>query len=263
MIHWALTAAAVLTLLFAIRVLFASSKGGNAGREKLGFGFSVVAAGLWIYVLRHHLGELGPAIRLGAGPLLVMPAVSAIARPARAQIIRATGGVILAVLIAGPVVSDLWTDYGPDTRSKTVRQIEAQLEEARSLRSELTSRLATYNTLEANTKAELQAFGSDWKAVEGNPEALRKLELLAAVRLKVDEARGTLAKLDSRTKRLNEALESGQEGAAPEQTQPESELERIKRQLEQEGESADIGIVEQHMQAQKLRALFEETQGAD
>jgi len=261
MMHWALTAAAVLALVFVIRSLFLSGRNRNAGREKLGFGFSIGAAALWVYVLEHHLGELGPALRLAGGVLLLLPVVSALAYPARARIGRAVGCLILAVLLAGSTVQGLWIEYGPDTRPENIRKIEAQLEEAHDMRTRLLERQSALKNLSAVTKTEVLALGRDWSVVENDPEALKKIELLANARDRLTRITAELAELEISSAKLSERLVSSAVSSTSDAA--ETELQAITLELESRTQPTDEGLVEQHLRTQKLRKLFEAEQGSN
>ena len=201
MFHWALVAAAILMLLIAVRTLFVSSK--KDAKGKLGWPFAIVAVGLWIYVLRDHLGELGPAVRVGLGILLVLPAVQAVADPGKMRLVRAVGGLILAVLIAGPVVQRMWDDYGLDTRPRSVQKLEQGLDEWRDLRDDLMARRQQWAAHEAQVKSEIKAYGSSWDEIQDNPEALEKVELLSEVRKKLSETDSAIAKVENKLAELS------------------------------------------------------------
>lgn len=261
MFHWALTAAAVLALLYAVRVLFSSAKQRDAARQRLGFGFSVAAAGLWIYVLRHHLGDFGLAVRLAGAVLLTLPAVSALASPARANIMRALLGLFLAVLLAGPAVQQLWTQYGPDTRPAHVQQLETKLEQVRTLRIELEQQQSTLTTLRTSTVAELQSLGKSWAELENNPAALAKLELLSAVRNDLAKLEQSLGDLRNDETRLTAAMEAGDQERVSESLDRVDEIEHLRRELEDQSTAKDSSLVEQHLRTQELREVYDQELG--
>ena len=115
---WGITAAAVLMFLLAVRVMFMSGKQGNEGKTKLGCGFGFVAACLWAYVLRDHVGSFWPAARIGLGLFLVLPAAKALANPRGKNLALAAISLAVGVIVAGPVVQRLWSEYRPDERPR-------------------------------------------------------------------------------------------------------------------------------------------------
>ncbi len=257
MLHWALTAAAILMLLIAIRTLFLSGRKGQASRAKLGVSFSLVAAGLWIYVLQDHLGELWPAIRLGVAILFALPAVSAIANPGGARILRAVAGLIIAVFLAGPVVQDLWAEFGPDGRSKQERQVGKLLDEITMLRAEYSSRRDQLARLETTAVEEVRALGTDWDRIEADPEAIKKLELLTGVRAEISQIDEALQQLGAREKQLTASLLAEESSPAVAAQGEDAQLESLRRQLESKTDASDLGVVERHLRNQELRELFD------
>ena len=200
MLHWGLTAAALLLFIYAVRTLFLSNKGaGDQGKEKLGCGFALVATALWVYVLKHHLDDPWRAIRLGLGLLLVLPSVRAIARPRGAPILAAALGLVLAVVIAGPVVRSLWAEHGPDLRSTEERDLAERIEEFEELRAEYAERLAGLEELHGQVKAEIRARSSRWEEVLADPELLARVELLRRIEKETTAARTALVTIDART----------------------------------------------------------------
>lgn len=235
MFHWALVAAAVLMLLVAIRTLFVSSKKDSKG--KLGWPFALVAAGLWIYVLRDYVGEFGPALRIGLGILLVMPAVQAIADPGKLRLVRAVGGLILAVLIAGPAVQELWNQHGLDFRPREEKTLEKE-------RSNLLASREKYETYAAELRSEIRAYGNSWDAVSENPEALAKVEALEVVRERI-------AKIDAALAELSEPTH------VPTVVEEEpDELEGIRESVRKEVGGSTESIVEQHAKKKALEDVF-------
>ena len=120
MFDWGLTAAAVLMLLFAIRAVTSSE-----GKERLGCGFGLVTALLWIWVLRHHLPDFDvvDAARVAIGILLVLPAARALKQP-KGGVVMAAVALVLAFVIAGPVVARLWKDHKPDIARTKIERLE-------------------------------------------------------------------------------------------------------------------------------------------
>lgn len=125
-LDWGLTAAAVLMLLFAIRVLMAKE-----GKDQLGCGFGIATALLWMWVLRRQLDDLPlyDAGRVGLGVLLVLPAAKALAQPKGARLIGAAISLVLAFVVAGPVVSRLWSQHKPDIARTRVEVLQDQVSE--------------------------------------------------------------------------------------------------------------------------------------
>lgn len=258
MLNWGLTAAALLLFVYAVRTVFLSSKGeGDGGRQKLGCGFALVAAALWIWVLNRYLEDPWRAIRLGLGVLLVLPAVQAIAKPGGASILRAATGLVLGVVIAGPVVQDLWAEYGIDTRPKEQRTLAEKLDELEDLRVTLRDRRDALSELRASVKADIKASGKSWEEIQASPEWLKRLEVLRRIDEEAGKAEARLVQIDARLPELRAALAAAEAGR-PEEPSVDSELDALLRALEAAPPLDELSIVEQHARKQELQALFEE-----
>ncbi len=254
MLHWALTAAALLLLIFAIRTLFISSRGEDDGQQKLGCGFALIAALLWMYVLDHYLEDPKVAIRLGLGVLLVLPAIQALANPKGARILRAAVGLVLAVLIAGPPLAGLWNEYGPDQRSAAQRVVAEDIADLEQLREQLLQELEAFDQLRAEVRAKLQAGAKSWEELRADPDLMQSLGLLQ----RIDEQRlllaADLAKVEQRLPELRAALERAEDAAqVPTST---TELDALRKSLGGLPSLDDLSIVQKHAQEKELEQFF-------
>jgi hypothetical protein len=264
MLDWGLTAAALLLFLYAIRTLFVSSKeDGERKQQGLGCGFAIVAAGLWIYVLNRHLDDSLGAIRLGIGVLLILPAIQAIAKPQGARIVRAAGGLLLAVLIAGPVVRDLWAEHGIDLRPASERAFAEKIEALEALRGKHLAREGELRELRDRVKGEIGASGKSWEEVQADSGLLEKVDLIRLIDEELAEVASALAGIDSRLPELREALREIEEGGTEERGTEEastagSELDSWIEEMEKAAPLDELPIVEQHVRKMELQRLFEE-----
>ena len=256
MLHWGLTAAALLLFAYAIRTVFVSSKEeGDEKKQKLGCGFALVATLLWIYVLNRYLESPIGAIRIGVGALLILPAVQAIAKPEGARVIRAAIALILAVLISGPPLRDLWNTHVFDTRPAEVRELADKIEELEELDVNLRERVEALDALHADVRAEIRATGKDWEAVRADPALLQRLDVLRRIDEERTRAATNLAKVGQRLPELRAALERVEEGEAV--SPADTELDRLLRSMEDAPSLDELSIVEQHARQKELQELFE------
>lgn len=258
MLHWGLTAAALLLFIFAVRTLFLSSKGEeNKDQQKLGCGFAVVAAALWIYVLDHYLDDASGAIKIGIGVLLVLPSVRAIARPKGAPIIAAAAGLVLAVLIAGPEVQKLWQEHGLDLRPAKQVVLSERIEEAEALREEYAGRLADLTELRGAVKAKIGSAVGSWQEVQKDPELLDQLQLLQRIDEEIETADSALATIDAYLPEMRAALEALEREEVEQPPTGESELEQLLQELQDAPPIDELPLGEQYERKQELQELFE------
>lgn len=256
MLHWGLTAAALLLFVFAVRTVFVSSKaGGDDKQQKLGCGFAVAAALLWIYVLNHYLASPMSAIRIGVGALLILPAVQAIAQPKGARVLRAALGLILAVFIAGPPLQGVWARFGPDGRSSEQRALAGKLEELEELQTTLLERAAALDELSADVRAEIKRTGKGWDEIQADPELLQRLEVLRQIEQERTRVATNLEKVEQRLPEVRAALARAEESdSVPE---ADTELDQLLRSMEDAPPLDELSIVEQHARQKELQDLFE------
>lgn len=261
MLRWALTAAAVFTLLFAIRTVFSGTKEESDGRQKLGCGFGLLSAGLWAYVLNDYVGSWWTGLRVGIGVLLLLPAASALAKPQGASVLRALLALVVGVLLIGPVARDLWEEHGPDDRPEAVIGLEEQLAEARALEAQLRERERGLVELRREIRADVSRLGSTWEELEENDEALRKLDVLQTVDQQLARVQGALVRLAAQVPELEARLaEVEREGAAVAGSGAASgdpALDALRRELEEAPSLEELSLVEQYAKKKELQAVFE------
>jgi len=256
MLHWGLTLAALLLFVYAVRTVFVSSKAdGDGNKQKLGCGFAVAAALLWMYVLNQYLESPFNAIRIGLGALLVLPAVQAVARPQGARVVRAAVGLILAVLIAGPPLQGVWARFGPDGRSNEERALAGKLGELEELETTLRERATALDELSADVRAEIKATGKGWDEIQADPELLQRLDVLRRIEEERERVATNLAKVEQTLPELRVALERAAESES--EPEPDTELDQLLRSMENAPPLDELSIVEQHARQKELQELFE------
>ena len=106
--NWAINAAALLVLLYGVRVALQPEKeGGGSSRASLGCGFLFLTCVLWGLASHNWVGTYADGLRLGLGVFLITPVVTTLSRPSGPRLILGVGGLILGILLAGPIVRDL------------------------------------------------------------------------------------------------------------------------------------------------------------
>ena len=257
MLHWGLTGAALLLFLYAVRLLFLSSRGtSNEAQQKLGCGFALAAALLWTYVIDHYFGRPWGAIRIGLGLLLVLPAVQALAKPERARILSAAIAVILAAVVAGPPLQEMWEKYGLDTRDPEVTELADRIAELEALQQELEQRRDSLQKLRGEVKAEIQAARASWSEIESDQALLERLEVLRRIDEEKARTDAGLAQIQARLPDLREAFAASADGGSLEPSGG-SELDPLLKELEDAPSLEELSIVEQELRKQELRVLYE------
>ncbi len=109
-INWALDAAALLLVFYAIRVLAQDPDEKHpGGRAKLGAWFFFLACLLWSLASEPWVGDYWSALRLGLGVFLLAPAIGALVKPHGFRLVMGLIALIVAVLSAAPVIQNLVT----------------------------------------------------------------------------------------------------------------------------------------------------------
>ncbi|MCB9915332.1 MAG: hypothetical protein H6828_09305 [Planctomycetes bacterium] len=253
MLDWGLTAAALLLFLYAVRASWVAQREGK--ESGLGCGFGVVACALWAWVLRRHLDDPWPAVRIALGVLLVLPAVGALARPKGAKILQAALALVLAVVLAGPPLVEVWHRYGPDPRSARERELDDAVAEFETLRGDLELRHDALETLRGEERAALQAAGKSWDEVRADPDALQHLALLQRIDAELAAVRDDLAQVEAHLVDLRAARERGEPEAAI--SKEEAQLQALRASLRDATPLDELGVVEKHALEAELHDLYD------
>ncbi len=262
-LHWALTAAALLLFLIAILNLFSGlrSKDGQ-GKQGMGCGFALLAALLWSYVLGQYFGDWKDGLRVSVGVLLVLPAVAAVARPGKASLCGSVLGLILGVVLAGPVVQRWWQQEYGERDKKLAIEVEERIDSLKALRMQIGAELQRLRVDEQNMALELEArdYGS-FEEMTADEAAVSQLEEWGRVRELIVDGQDRLDALDSRIPALETQLQllrretETREGFGDELSG--EELDGLREELLDEGDLKAPGIGEDYEREVRLRELFD------
>lgn len=251
-VDWGITAAALLMLVYAART-FVSGK----GKSQMGAGFAFVAAFVWTLAIGRHIDGFTywEGFRVAIGVLFLVPVFRVFFTHTGGSIVFAVISLILASLIAGPVV----TKYGgqltsPDT--PRVETVQAKIDEVDAAIETKTKTRDAVAGFMAEESAKLAASGlKTAEEVEANPEAFAALQKYARYKDQLNGLFAEIADLESRRAELQKSLDvlkSGDDSSKVSQT----EAERIRRQVEADVER-EKPLIEKYSERGEMLELFE------
>lgn len=248
-LSWALTAAAILLALYAIRVTLQGRDPERPGqRAGLGCGFFFLACILWSLAARQWVGGWVDAFRLGLGAFLVTPALGALTRPQGGRLVLGVVGLVLGIVLAGPVVRELWTEARDAPRTRLETEIE-ELEEQEEL---LAARIDGWEEERIELEARLVTAGhEDFDSLQDDPDALADLERLAQVEELLALAHGRLEQVRRR-------IQEGEAALATAEERQEDALESLGLEGAATPTEEDLTPVEEYARRKRLEALYEE-----
>lgn len=254
-LSWALTAAAVLLVVYALRVITQDRDPDKPGKKAgLGCGFFFLACLLWSLAAHQWVGGWLDAFRLGMGVFLATPAIGALTRPHGARLFLGVVGLVLGIVLAGPVVKDLLTQV---EQRETV-QLSEELERLTDNEARLAGALADWEEERLSLAGGLQAEGHDgFDAVQADPAALANLERLL-------EVQGLLEQGRSRLSQVRKAIRGIEDQVAlkGEEAEADDLAEHLGLDVEAPTE-ADLTPVEAYARQKELQALFEALDAQD
>ena len=240
------TAGALLLLVYAARTMVSKE-----GQAQMGCGFAVAAAVLWSLALGRRIPDFTTAdgLRLALGALLLLPAFRAIFRHGKDSVVSGAVGLVMASVIAGPVVQRYLDRAGileaPKTPAQQIVKTEEEIERLEGMRLALAGDMAV-------RKKRINERGiSDKEALLRDPEAMQLLR-------EFDGFRTRLVDLEQRLERLREERSKlAAAEADTNRTLTEIELDRIRREVTAASDLSDKSLLEQFSAQQDLGALFE------
>ncbi|MDA1264512.1 MAG: hypothetical protein O2816_05460 [Planctomycetota bacterium] len=249
-LSWALTAAAVLLMLYALRVVTQDKDPDKPGSKAgLGCGFLFLACLLWSLAAQRWVGGYWPGFRLGMGIFLATPAIGALTKPHGARLFLGVIGLVLGIVLAGPVVQDLVTGIKEAPR----QQLETQVEEWEKDEDKLIEATKTWEGERLELTAELQTKGhADFASLQADAGAVSALKRLKEVAGLIDIANDRLNKLQALIASAKAELEK---------EESDSEQDELERLLGLEAgdmpTEEDLSLIEEAMQQQGLQELFD------
>jgi hypothetical protein len=253
-LSWAMTAAAVLLMLYALRVVLQGRDPEKPGQQAgLGCGFFFLACLLWSLASHDWVGGWWNAFRLGLGIFLVTPAIGALTKPHGARLFIGVVGMILGILLAGPVVKQLALGYQDHQDSAPRLALEARAGELREAQATLTVAVAQLQAeLVGLTTSLQQTDHVDFASFSTDPAALASLERLGKVEQLIDLARSRLAQVTSDLELAEDAL------AKDVEQEEEAGLLKVLGVHDSDAPSEDdLTPVEVYAKQKRLQVLFE------
>lgn len=261
-LSWALFATAALLFVFAIRFTFRGNRadGGNAKRS-LGCGFGLVAAAVWTLALRELVGDTWTAGRIAVAAILLLPVVEAVARPEGARTMRAAISVVLAAVLAGPVIGDAWEAVREPESEATWTDLEQRIAD-----QELAlERIEAHSEQLVDDREDLvdsirDAGHANFDEAAGDPATMHLLEELADLDLLLEQnavraaqLRSGIPEAQSMLRRVRRRLDA-QESAGDEVSR--EEVEAMLTDMEAKPPTGPA-TVETLVERERLRDLFE------
>ncbi|MEZ6014830.1 MAG: hypothetical protein R3F49_06945 [Planctomycetota bacterium] len=240
-----ITAGAVLLLIYAARTMFSKQ-----GQAQLGCSFAVAAAFLWSIALGRRIPDFTyqDGARLGLGALLLLPAFRALFQHGKGSVVSGALGLVMASIIAGPVVQRYLDRagllQGPRTVQQQLTATDAEIDRIDALRKQVGAEMETRRMQVAQKgHADAEAFAADADAVELMRE-------YAGFEARMSDLKARLEALRAERNKLAAAIEEGSESMT------ETELDRIRREVKEAADTGDKSMLERFSEQQQLKDLF-------
>ena len=260
--RWGMIVVGAFLVLYAALNVLGAKGGKNRRRATLGCGFALLAGLVWGYALGGFLGGFWPGMRLGLAVALVLPALAALANPGRGGIVAAAVMLVLAVVLGAGMVPRLFNRLGASAPSRLAREVSGTLEEARTRIVSTEQHVEDLEDSRKDLRKQVAALGyDDFESLAADAEAYALLtelgdmdRLLEAGRARLERLRADVPRLESALRRLErfEAAES-----ATGEPIDEGEIEQVVERLRAEAAEPGPVTVEEHMQREALRAVFD------
>jgi len=242
-----ITAGAVLLLVYAARTMVSKE-----GKAQMGCGFAVVAAVLWSLALGRRIPNFTTqdGLRLAAGALLLLPGFRVLFQHGKASVVSGAIGLVLASVIAGPVVQRYLDEAGilegPRTTEEQLAATDEEIQRLQELRVQLAGDMLTRKqrvTERGHANAEALAADADsMQLMREYAEFKTRIADLDARLATLEVERGKLAAADADTTK----------------TLTELELDRIRREVVEASDVNAKSALEIFTEQRQLLDLFEQ-----
>ena len=255
---------AVGLFLVVYAVLALSGRTARKGRrgKSIGCGFTVVAGVVWGIALWQYLGDWWAGMRLGIAFAMLLPVLSTLARPEPGRVLAAVVLLSFTVLIGASAFPKLYHRLSPSRPEATVQQVESTLSELRQRIDDTSGLIDRLSGDRRDLRAALSKLGyTSFEQVAADQNAYAKLRELADVERLLSDSTDRLAAMRETADRLESALRRLQRlaqaetatGQEVDRAEMASILEEARRQEPPQGPAT----VEEHVQEEQLRQLFE------
>lgn len=241
-----ITAGAVLLLVYAARTMVSKE-----GKAQMGCGFAVAAAVLWSLALGRRIPNFTTqdGLRLAAGALLLLPAFRVLFQHGKASVVSGAVGLVLASVIAGPVVQRYLDEAGivrgPRTTEEQLAATDEDIERLQQLRAQLTGDMLT-------RKQRVTERGhADAAALAADPESMQLMREYAEFKTRITDLDARLSTLRAERAKLAAAE------ADSTRTLTEIQLDQIRREVIEASDVNDKSALEIFTEQKELLDLFE------
>jgi len=242
-----ITAGAVLLLIYAARTMVSKE-----GKAQMGCGFAVAAAVLWSLALGRGIPNFTTqdGLRLAAGALLLLPGFRVLFQHGKASVVSGAIGLVLASVIAGPVVQRYLDEagilQGPRTTEEQLTATDEDIERLRELRVQLAGDMLTRKqrvTERGHPSAEALAADAD---------SMQLMREYAEFKTRITDLDARLATLEGERAKLAVAE------ADSTRSLTELELDRIRREVVEASDVNEKSALEMFTEQKELLDLFEQ-----
>ncbi len=248
--------------LLANALLSLLRPGRGRKHESIGCGFTLLAGLVWGIALGRYLDDGWAGLRLGFAFAFVLPALATLLHPGRGRVVAAIVMLTFAVIVGASALPKLWSKVAPSKSSATAADVGKAVEELGVRIAETEQYLTQLIDGRRDVKALLASLGhGDFESIAGDPKGYALLQELADVdRLAggserwLVEARADLARMEVAERRLAR-IAQGEEVTGVEVD--ESEIARILQEARTGPQVAKPITVEEHVEREALRDLFE------
>ena len=254
----------VFLLASALMSLLRSGHGRK--QESMGCGFTLLAGLVWGIALGRYLDDGSAGLRLGFAFAFVLPALATLRHPGRGRMVGAIVMLTFAVIIGASALPKLWSRMAPSKSSATAADVAEAVEELGVRIDETEDYLADLNDGRRDVRALIASLGhSDFESIAGDPKGYALLQELADVdRLAggseqwLVEARADLDRMEVAARRLAR-IARGEEVTGVEVD--EAEIARVLQEARAGPRLTPTITVEEHIEREALRDLFDEEFG--
>jgi len=257
-VRWALYACAGLLVLYAGRVLLQKRDPDRPGAElRLGCGFYFLACILGALASQDLVGGAWNAARLGVAAFLLLPAAGALTRSHGSRLLLGITALFLSVVLAGPVVNDLWTEAAARREGASRLTLEQAIEDLETAEQGIAGRLEPWRQRDLELRGQLKATGyATYAELAADAEALALLTELESVQGKIAWAEGELTRIRAQLGLARTRLAS-LEARASEQ----DDLGDLGLDVPDVSSDEYLTPVERYARQKELEALFERELG--
>lgn len=257
-LNWALYAASGLLALYAVRVLLQKKDPDFPGAQmRFGCGFYFLACVLAAAAARNAVGGPLNAVRLGAGAFLLAPAVGALTKTHGSRLVLGVVALFLSVLLAGPVVKDLWGDAQARIEGGPRLELQDAIADLETADQKLSGRLDDWRQRDLELRGRIRQAGyASYDDLAADADGLALLTELESVQGKIAWAEGEVAKVSRQLEAARGKLASLDEAKSD-----ADDLQDLGLQVPDVSNDAYLTPVEQYARQKELEELFQKEFG--